>query len=516
MMAAVAAAGRQPRLVLRRRVSQVARLRHVLEELVRRRPAAVAFAVFATVAAAARFASLRSPPEGDAGQYMYVAGSILDGGTPYVDAVNNKGPVTYLLFVVLRVTSGTSVVPLRLWLVLFAALAAVALAAYVGRFAGRAAGALAGLTFALLAAIRPLEGLDPNTEQFGVAPMMGAWWAATGTGRSRPAVAGALAAAATLMHPAFVVVAPFVLFELWRSAPEDRWRRVAWATGGAAAVAAPLLVWLISAGAVSDMRDQILGQVQSTVGPGALSNNAESGRLSSLRHWTAVPAGVFWIAALAGCAVAAGDRRLRAVALPVAAWIILAWVRVKSQSYEYPKHYYPAVPGMAAGLALGVAALWSGSWRRRAALAGMVLVVPVWAVVVSEQWSASALPHHARGLFPLTELAYQGADEVRGRTRPGDPVLVNGHWSQVYWLADRRAPTRFFDMFSLQHGENGVAERTADVARRPPVAIIALAADRLDPPIPALLASGEYRAVRFDDEVRFWVRKGSGLRGAAP
>jgi hypothetical protein len=478
----------------------------------RRRPAALAFALFGAVAAAARFTGLRAPPEGDLGQYMYVAGTILDGGTPYVDAVNNKGPLTYLLFVVLRVTSGGSVIAVRLWLVVFAAVAALALAAYIANFAGRAAGALAGLTFALLAAIRPVEGADLNTEQFGVAPMMGAWWAATRAGRLWPAVAGAAAAAATLMHPAFVVVAPFVLFELWRSSPEGRWRRMAWASGGAVAVAAPVFLWLISSGAVSEMRQQVLGQVQSTVGPGALSAQAGSGRLGDLRHLTYVPAGALWVAALAGCAVAAADRRLRAVAVPVAAWIVVGWARVKLQSYEFDKHYYPAMPGIAAGLALGVAALWSGSWRRRAALAGLVLAAPVWSLVVAAQWNYSAVPPFARGLFPGSSLSYQAAEALRAKTRADDPVLVNGHWAQVYWLADRRAPTEFFDMFSLTHAPNGVAERRSDFTRRPPVAIVALAADPLDPPIPDLLASGDYRPARNDAEVRLWIRRDPGRR----
>ena len=44
----------------------------------------------------------RAPLNNDAGQYLYVGRTLLDGGTPYVDAANNKGPVTYGLFALHR------------------------------------------------------------------------------------------------------------------------------------------------------------------------------------------------------------------------------------------------------------------------------------------------------------------------------------------------------------------------------------------------------------------------------
>ena len=148
---------------------------------------------------------------------------MLDGGTPYVDAANNKGPLTYGLFALLELVGGSHPVVHRAVLIVFAGLAALAVAGYTAHYAGRAAGAFAGVTFALLSGTPVLQGDDLNTEQFGVAPMAGAWYLATrGSSRSRGRAAGALTAAAILMNIAFAVVAPFVAWELWRAAPAGR------------------------------------------------------------------------------------------------------------------------------------------------------------------------------------------------------------------------------------------------------------------------------------------------------
>ena len=71
-----------------------------------RHPALAGLAVFTAIVALARLATLRAPISNDAGQYLYVGQVILDGGTPYVDAANNKGPLTYVLFALLGLVGG--------------------------------------------------------------------------------------------------------------------------------------------------------------------------------------------------------------------------------------------------------------------------------------------------------------------------------------------------------------------------------------------------------------------------
>ena len=158
--------------------------------------AAAAVAVLAGLAALTRASSWRKPLATDTGQYLYIGDLILDGGTPYVDAVNNKGPMTYVLFAGIRLGAGTSMTAVRIALLAFAVIAALALGAYVAHYAGRAAGVLAAVGFALFAGLPAFQGDDPNTEQIGIAFVVGSWWLATRPGRWWAVGAGAAAAAA--------------------------------------------------------------------------------------------------------------------------------------------------------------------------------------------------------------------------------------------------------------------------------------------------------------------------------
>ena len=150
------------------------------------------------------------------------------------------------------------------------------MAAYVARFGGKAIGFLAGLV-SPLSATADLEGYSSNTEQYGVAPMVGAWWLATRREWWATGLAGGLTAFAALMNPAFVVVAPFVAYELWASSSAGRGRRFAWAVAGAAVVAVPILLWIALSGAFGDM----LTRCSATPAPASAAEAAASG--TSLR-----------------------------------------------------------------------------------------------------------------------------------------------------------------------------------------------------------------------------------------
>ena len=123
--------------------------------------ALAALALFAVLALLARLWSLQVPLSEDAGAYLYVGDVIRDGGLPYVDAADNKGPLTYLLFGALDIVSGGSTTALRLTLVLACALTALAVAARVRRAAGDLAGLAAGAAMAILARPR-FSGAGPQ------------------------------------------------------------------------------------------------------------------------------------------------------------------------------------------------------------------------------------------------------------------------------------------------------------------------------------------------------------------
>ena len=518
--------------------------------------AAGAVVLLAGLAALTRISSWRKPLATDSGQYLYIGDLILHGDTPYVDAVNNKGPMTYLLFAVIRLGAGTSMTAVRLALLAFAVLAAVALGAYVARVATREAGVLVAVSFALFAGLPAFQGDDPNTEQFGTPLVVVAWWLATHAGPRWALGAGAAVAAAVAMNPAFVIALPFVAFELWRArsgAPaRERLRRLALGVAGGVALVAPILLWLLARGALDDMWDQVVryasavsdasftrgGVPAGDPAPGDATGAGGDGGAGSgpvgggggeaeprepfgppgrTERWDfgafAMPARGLWIAGLAGLLVAGTDRRLRRAALPLLAWVIACWARVKGATYEFPHHYYPAVVGLAGGLGLGAARLVSLVPRPAAArwaLALVVLGLPLWQWVAVPEREALDYPAELRwgSAFESFALAYPVAEFVRRHTEPDEPILVVATDPEVYWLADRRANTPYFDVFPILSDARFAGARANDVIENPPAAIVAMpGAEDADPYFVDLLDLGEFPPAFDREGARVWLRK---------
>jgi hypothetical protein len=483
----------------------VSRLRRVID----RRPALSAYVLFALLAAVGRPASFNAPPNADLGQYMYVGGVVLDGGFPYVDAANNKGPANFLLFALVRLFAGQSPEVVRVLLVLAAALAALAVAGYVAHYAGHAAGLLAGVTMALLSSAYGFEGYDPNNAQFGLVPMACALYLATVGGRRAAVVAGGVAAFAFWMNPAFGIAAPFVAWELWRAASaSERLRRLGLGLVGALAVTVPLVLWLAVGGALDDMVTQVFGKVQQTLtteggGSAPFGGAQDLGAPEApLQFLLDLPNPVLWLAGLAGCAAAARLRELRPPAILAALWILAGWLRVEVASYEFANQYAPVLVGISIGLSLGVASLWAPERRARVALAALALVAPVWVAVVEPQLRELALPAEARGNATAVALA----GYVERATVPGSRIVVAEWEPQIYWLSDRRASSRFFDSFGLAGRDEYVAERRRDLAERPPAAVVAPPDRLVDPDLQRLLDTGGYVLVHEQDGGRIWLR----------
>jgi hypothetical protein len=474
-----------------------------------RHPTLAALVFLALLTLASRPATIRMAIPEDAGSYLYVGQTILDGGTPYVDAADNKGPVTYLLFALIRLGSGTSAVAVRLTLLCFAVLAALALAAYVARFAGRVTGLVAGAAFAALGSADALEGAHPNTEQYGIAPIVGSLWLATRATARRSAAAGAAIAAAGLVNPAFLVAAPFALFELWRAGgPATRRARFAAAGGGALAVTVPVLAWITASGALDDMGTQVFGyarEAASSPPPTATPDGVRPGGLD-VGYLLDVPAPGLFAVGLAGGALAAADRRLRPIALPSIVWILVMWARVKVPSYEYSHHYYLAMPGIAAGLALGLTSLWQRRDPWWTAAAVLAVAVPLAVYVVRPQVQALEVPPWERwGHGNAYAVAYRVAEFIDDHTEPGEPVFMAGGAGEVYWLADRSAPTRFFTEYHLHLDPAYPGELDRALRRRPPIAVGVLPGDRVARPIQYFMTEFRYHRRYRRDRAAVWL-----------
>jgi hypothetical protein len=448
-----------------------------LRSFARRHPVLVSLLVYGVVVALLRPATWYTPLFEDPAQNLYVGQAIFDGGAPYVDAANNKGPLTHLLFGFLGLIAGTSNFVLKLAVVAVTPVAALLVAAYVSRYADRAVGFLAGLAFALFSSTGDLLGFEPMTEVFGMLPMTAAWYLAS-RGSSRSAAgAGVCAAVATLMNPAFAIVIPIAGLELWRQGRERGTRAIliAWAVAGAANTTAAVMIWLGLAGAIDDMLTQVLGHATNAVdaGPAPESSLAFSEDASTLYRFLTIPAGTLWIAATIGSILAWRTPRLRPLAVPALLWLGLTFARVKVADYELYHQFYLALPGIALGFAAGIASFWGAASRQRVALAALVLAAPVATLVLGPQWRAlQREPSERFGVGNSYALAEPVADFIRSNTSPRERIFAAGHNAQVYWLSERKAPTRFFDSFPLEHEASYRRERNRDLQESPPKAIV--------------------------------------------
>ncbi len=210
-----------------------------------------------------------------------------------------------------------------------------------------------------------------------------------------------------------------------------------------AVVAVPILLWIALSGAFGDMLEQVFGYARSGVGGGGG------------RFWH-VPAPALWVLGVIGCAVAMRDARLRRVAIPALLWIVVAWARVKVANYSYSHHYYPALPGIAAGIAVGIGSLWRRSLLERVAICALVLAAPLWSEVLRFQGHGLREPATLRFYKTASHpyhLVYPVSAFIRAHTSPSDTIyMAGGLPSQeatgapgVYWLADRFSATRFID-----------------------------------------------------------------------
>lgn len=470
-------------------------------------PEAAAFVLFALLALAARWWSLEVPLSEDAGAYLYVADTIRDGGLPYVDAADNKGPLTYLLFGALDIATGSSTTGLRLTLVVACALAALAVSARVRLAAGPWAGLAAGCVMAVLGSTPFLEGDDLNTEQYGVLPLAAAWWLAARGGVRSAAVAGALFALGVLMNLGFGALAPVIALELWLAARDDRAKRLAAAAGGAVALAAIPLAWLLVGGALDDMWTQVVDKAGIAVG-----GDVEAGGFADTPLFD-VPTKIPFAIGAAGAAIALVRPALRVAGAASLAWILICWLRVKLAQYEFAHHYYLTLPGVAAGMALGGAALWEllavRPGLRRAAVAAAVVgaALLTWRYVAEPAREELRVPPTERVRFPQYALAYPVGDQVRALTSSDETVAVSGNNPTVYWRAGRFAPNRFFAEYALV--PEYVIERRRALRDEPPDAIVLMPGySRFGFELRSLARGGDYRRAWSGGDAEIWLRAG--------
>lgn len=204
-------------------------------------------------------------------------------------------------------------------------------------------------------------------------------------------------------------------------------------------------------------------------------------------------------------------RAYRPLAIASLMLVVLMLVRVRSAGYEYAHHWYPVMPALATGVALGVASLWrarAANGLSRAALAGVILAFPVWQYTVQpqRQFLGAAPAERWGGEYRQAEPV---AEFIRRGVKPSETVMVAGGYPSVLWLAERFAPTRWIDTPPIRWWPDyAVPERRSDLLSAPPKALVSLSGAALDPALRALLGRYRYQLAYDRARSRVWLRAG--------
>ncbi|HEY3398913.1 MAG TPA: glycosyltransferase family 39 protein [Armatimonadota bacterium] len=392
----------------------------------------------------------------DQGVFAWVGDVVAHGGLPYRDAWEQKGPATHLQFAATQLLLGRNQWGLRLVDLLLLSASLLALGRLTGRVAGRWAAWWAPLFWGLAYA---QSGYWQTAQPDGWAAMLATIAAALlfGGGRRllpRAALAGLLVGwAALYKFPLLYLLIPALLPCLWWTPTGEpaRRRSAAWLYLGAGVLPTVAVAgWLGMRGglpAAAEILLQFNPHAHGTV-PGFQPLSAAGAYLLSHAYLIGLALfGGLWLTHPAAA-------RYRPA---LGAWLLGGVVLLVVQNKYWEYHWWLLLPPLAllgaAGLASsGPAQRWRGSG---AAVLGAIVVaglaapavvyqVQAWAPTVTGRVSRAAFEHRFTN---RQAFSYSNNREVarylQAHTGPEEYVLVWGFEPQIYYLADRRCPTRF-------------------------------------------------------------------------
>ena len=418
------------------------------------------------------------PFSNDQGNLAWVGDVIRSGGMPYRDAWDVKGPGAHLLFAFVGAIFGRNEWGVRVFDLIVLATGAWCLARLGLEYAGPRAGRWAIVLYLLwYASLNHHNTAQPD-----------AWAAVMLSGavtvmltRTRPlaslsgVVAGVLIACATLIKPTYALflVLPVIggatrVHAAERASPLRFWM------GTAAGFAIPVLAcigWFAARGALNDWADVHLRWIPTSYA------QLDFGWLNRIQYLAAFLTTAQFAPAMplatGGASVVRHAGRGRD-ALLLAGWLALALVGVVMQGNFFSYHWHPAYPPLALLAGLGVAALCGDAepadGRSGGRLDGIAATAPslpslgmtvslAAAVVLLVGSLINPLLHVYRAtkvVVGLSDIAaydrvefgpfgHHGGvfaelvDDLRLRSRPGEPVLVWGSGAGINFLTDRPA-----------------------------------------------------------------------------
>ncbi len=398
---------------------------------------------------ATRLPSLLHPePIDDEAMYSVVANEIVDGGRPYVDAVERKPPLLFWTYAAVFEATGKFN---------WKALHAVALLWTLGTMAGlfvigkqlfnRETGLIAALLYSVFQPWATWKNLAFNGELLMNLPIVWAW--AIGFGRSPSRVRPELLAAGALLcigfllkQPAAIAAVPLGIYLLLPSYRASR-----------------RLTRMVSLAQAATLTIGFFG----TLGLVAIALR-QQGILPQAYYWTisdhSIPH-VFWehgilmtlafvgacLPLLIGAALAFRDKggvwaRKSAERTALLGLLAASVIGAAAGARFYPHYYIQLIPPLALLAAPHYARLWSGKTRPRRWLRPVVAYA--WLALTVVGFSIA----HWRGLAPQREPSGAG-QYLLEHSNPKDRIFCWGQEPKVYLDARRRPAARYITTFPL-------------------------------------------------------------------
>jgi len=449
----------------------------------------------------------------DQGIYAVVAGAIVRGGAPYLDAWDFKPPAIFGVYAAARALLGPGIVAVRGVEALAYLSLVPAFMLLSRRVLGDARPGLLAAAVALFAQLQ-LEYWDTaQPESFGGVAVV---WAlvlalsaedAGGAARRRAQLgAGALYAVAGLFKPhlgaGILVSAALAARGARRSGAPAAPPLLFYAVGGALVVAVAV-VWLVAAGAWPATLETFLVFLPSYHAVrfewAALPVDALRTLRDALFGFTAfVPAGLVLLVALPPLAP-----RERAAALHAVGVVLVQLAGVATQARFYPYHFAASLTLLALPAGWG---LWKGWQRARRSRLGVAVAL---AAALMLAWKTPAVPAYggldfwerarlrvallvdrvdprAENLLHTAGDVHYGANRraaswITTRTPPDSTLYVWGFEPMLYAMADRRPASRWIynvpQRLDWEHRERVRKELLADLRRERPAAIVVVQRD---------------------------------------
>jgi len=379
--------------------------------------------------------------------HVIIARMMRAGAVPYVDVVETKPPLLYVLFWAGSFL-GHSVLPARLLAAVFLLGTVFLVRAAVHRWTGDARAANAAGWCSLGASL-----LDPPwaaTEVFMNLGAAAALWSCVQAeregSRGFDILAGLAIGAATLFKHQAVVLLPALSLAPFASAVRGGgWGRAA---GRTALIAAGFaLPWSAALAAYAS-----LGHAGDLV-EWVFARNFGYVAAAHAGVWTRLSTVVFAVggsALLWALAVQEALRRRRdPLGIAFGASLALTWLAVSAGGRFYQHYFLQFAPilGVLAGPALArVAAAWNTLTRARRAALAAFLALPLLA------YAAYGIARAALHDYPSQDARANALATWLGEhTAPGERVFVWGHFTPIYYSSDRLPGTRYL-MTSVHMG----------------------------------------------------------------